>query len=188
MARGRESGRWKTSGRKRKSLVGVSAPRQPTLPRLLYPRLLYSRPAALLHANAALPHPVGPGAVLGVTNALLSLLHRREERRKQEERWCEGKSPGACRPVSSRDLLSGLGQVLASLTVTCQIQGHALPRSPSSCSGACLLSSLLGADWGWQVAWVVWSSVKGADLEEASGALQDWETVTRGSKRDRHGH
>lgn len=55
--------------------------------------------AALLGANAALPHPVGPGALPGVANALLSLLHRREERREQEERWCEGKSPGARRPV-----------------------------------------------------------------------------------------
>lgn len=145
-------------------------------------------PAALLHANAALPHPVGPGAVLGVINALLSLLHRREEWRKQEERWCEGKSPGACRPVSGRDLLSGLEQVLASLMVTCQIQGQALPRSPSLCSGVRLLPCLLGADGGWQVAWVAWSSVKGADLEEASGALWDWKTVIRGSKRDRNGH
>lgn len=96
--------------------------------------------------------------------------------------------PGACRPVSGRDLLSGLGQVLASLTVTCQVQGQALPRSPSLCSGVCLLPCLLGADWEWQVAWVAWSSVKGADLEEASGALWDWTTVTRGSKRGRNGH
>lgn len=65
-------------------------------------------PAALLPANAAFPHAVGPGALPGVANPLLSLLHRREERRKQEERWCEGKSPGASRPDSGRDLLSGL--------------------------------------------------------------------------------
>lgn len=58
--------------------------------------------------------------------------------------------------------LSGLGQVLASLTVTCQVQGQALPRSPSLCSGVRLLPCLLGANWGWQVAWVAWSSVKGA--------------------------
>lgn len=59
------------------------------------PRSLSRLRALRLPTDAAVPHPVGLGALPGVGNPLLFLLRRREEWRKQEERWCEGKPPGA---------------------------------------------------------------------------------------------
>lgn len=51
--------------------------------------------APWLPADAALPGSVGPSALSGAPNPLLSLLRRGQEWREQEERWCEGKAPGA---------------------------------------------------------------------------------------------
>lgn len=126
-----------------------------------YPPLLS---AALLRANAALPHPVGLGALPGVANAVLSLLHRREEWREQEERWCEGKSPGACRPVSGRDLLVRPWASPGLTNGDMSDPGPCSPRSRSLCSSAHLSPWLLGADWRRQAAWVAQSIVKGQIL------------------------
>lgn len=142
---------------------------------------LLRQSTTLLPANAALSHAVGPGALPGVANPLLSLLHRREERRKQEERWCEGKSPGASRPASwQRSAVRPQRSPGLTNVVTRQIQGQALPRSPGLCSGAHLSPSLLGADWGMTGGLGCPEHRRGADLEEGrSGALWGWKTVQR---------
>lgn len=173
----------RTERRKRKSPVGgqaSSVPRQSTGH--------YSPPRP---ANAALPHAVGSGALPGVANALLSLLHRREERREQEERWCEGKSPGARRPVSARDLRSGLGQApgLAHGGGGRPVGSRAKLLSPDHPVCAPLAPTSYRVSWEqigqWQVAWVAWSPVKGQMLRRRLGLSG---AVARGYQRAGNGH
>lgn len=153
------------------SLVVRPAPfLQPTRPS--------SQPAALLPANAALLHAVGPGAVPGVANSLLSLLQRWEERREQEERWCEGKSPGPADPTSSP--LPGTRRQAAPMG-PCQTQGQALPRPPSLCAGAHLAPSFLG----WQVAWVARSTGEVQILRRAGLGLGKAGKLCKGDRNGR---
>lgn len=150
------------------SLVVRPAPfLQPTRPS--------SQPAALLPANAALLHAVGPGAVPGVANSLLSLLQRWEERREQEERWCEGKSPGPADPTPARDPPPGRTNGAVS------DPGPSPPQATQSVRWGPPRTKFSGVAGGLGGP----EHRRGADLEEGrSGALEGWKLC----KGDRNGH
>lgn len=101
-------------------------------------RLCSLRSALRLPVDAALPRPVGPGALPGVVNPLLFLLHRREEWGKQEERWCEEKKVQFQRSVNGECLPSpNAGKCWASnsllLPPSCRL--HWEPGAGRGCSG-----------------------------------------------------